>query len=41
MNKFIYLFLGVILGIAIEMYYMAKREEKINYKNIEFYQNKP
>ena len=29
MNKFIYLFLGVILGIAIEMYYMAKREEKI------------
>ena len=29
MEKFIYLILGVILGIAIEMYYMAKREEKI------------
>ena len=29
MEKYIYLILGVILGIAIEMYYMAKREEKI------------
>ena len=29
MDKYIYLILGVILGIAIEMYYMAKREEKI------------
>ena len=29
MEKFIYLILGVILGIAIEMYYMANREEKI------------
>lgn len=29
MNKYIYLLLGIILGFAIEMYYMAKREEKI------------
>ena len=29
MDKYIYLILGIILGITIEMYYMAKKEEKI------------
>jgi len=35
MEKYIYLFLGLILGLAIAIYYMEKREEKIN-KIIEF-----
>lgn len=29
MDKYIYLFLGVIFGLAVAIYYMEKREEKI------------
>ncbi len=29
MDKYIYLFLGAILGLAVAIYYMEKREEKI------------
>lgn len=29
MDKYIYLFLGVIFGLAVAIYYMARREEKI------------
>ena len=29
MNEYIYLCLGIVLGIAISLYYFASREEKI------------
>ncbi|MBR0491896.1 MAG: hypothetical protein IJJ82_07655 [Clostridia bacterium] len=29
MDKYIYLFLGVIFGLAVAIYYMVRREEKI------------
>ena len=29
MDKYIYLVLGVIFGLAVAIYYMARREEKI------------
>lgn len=29
MDKYIYLILGVIFGLAVAIYYMARREEKI------------
>ena len=32
MDKYIYLILGVIFGIAVAIYYMARREEKIENK---------
>lgn len=29
MDKYIYLLLGIILGLAVAVYFMAKREERI------------